>query len=65
MAVKIKLASRTGTGKGACRKLRAKGVAPAVFYGPEFKENVTGAVDLREISRVANAPNWETNMIDL
>jgi large subunit ribosomal protein L25 len=24
-----------------------------------------GAVDLREISRVANAPNWETSMIDL
>jgi large subunit ribosomal protein L25 len=65
MAVKIKMSGRAGTGKGTCRKLRAKGVAPAVFYGPEFKENVTGAVDLREISRVANAPNWETNMIDL
>ncbi|MDR3164493.1 MAG: 50S ribosomal protein L25 [Synergistaceae bacterium] len=65
MAIKIKLASRAGTGKGTCRKLRAKGVAPAVFYGPEFKESVVGAVDLREISRVANAPNWETNMIDL
>jgi large subunit ribosomal protein L25 len=65
MAVKIKLASRAGTGKGTCRKLRAKGVAPAVFYGPEFKESVAGAVDLREISRVANSPNWETNMIDL
>jgi large subunit ribosomal protein L25 len=59
------MSSRAGTGKGACRKLRAKGVAPAVFYGPEFKENIAGAVDLREISRVANAPNRETNMIDL
>jgi large subunit ribosomal protein L25 len=65
MAVKIKMSSRAGTGKGTCRKLRAKGVAPAVFYGPEFKESVAGSVDLREISRVANAPNWETNMIDL
>jgi large subunit ribosomal protein L25 len=65
MAVKIKLASRAGTGKGTCRKLRAKGVAPAVFYGPEYKESMAGAVELREISRVANAPNWETNMIDL
>ena len=65
MAVKIKLSSRAATGKGTCRKLRAEGVAPAVFYGPEFKESVTGTVDLRTISRVANAPNWETNMIDL
>jgi large subunit ribosomal protein L25 len=65
MAVKIKMASRAGTGKGMCRKLRAKGVAPVVFYGPEFRESVAGAVDLKEISRVANAPNWETNMIDL
>ena len=65
MAVKIKMSSRAGTGKGTCRKLRAKGVAPVVFYGPEFRESVAGTVDLREISRVANAPNWETNMIDL
>jgi large subunit ribosomal protein L25 len=65
MAVKIKMSGRSGTGKGKCRKLRAKGVTPAVFYGPEFKESVAGSVDLREISRVANAPNWETNMIDL
>jgi large subunit ribosomal protein L25 len=65
MAVKIKFTSRTSTGKGTCRKLRTKGMIPAVFYGPEYRESVIGTVSLRELSHVANAPNWETNMIDL
>ena len=65
MAVKIKFTGRTDAGKGACRKLRAKGVIPAVFYGPEYKESVVGTVALRELSQAANSPNWETNMIDL
>jgi large subunit ribosomal protein L25 len=65
MTVKIKFTSRTGVGKSLCRKLRAKGVVPAVFYGPEYSESVVGSVDIKELSHVANAPNWETNMIDL
>ncbi|MDR2780271.1 MAG: 50S ribosomal protein L25 [Synergistaceae bacterium] len=65
MAVKIKFTSRTGTGKGACRKLRTKGLIPAVFYGPEYRESAVGTVSLKELSRAANSPNWETNMIDL
>ena len=65
MAAKIKFAKRTETGKGVCRKLRTKGRVPAVFYGPEYRESVVGSIDERELSSVANAPNWETNMIDL
>jgi large subunit ribosomal protein L25 len=65
MAAKIKFTERTAAGKSTCRKLRAKGLIPAVFYGPEYKESVTGTVSLRELSRTANSPNWETNMIDL
>ncbi|MDR1651755.1 MAG: 50S ribosomal protein L25 [Synergistaceae bacterium] len=65
MAVKIKFASRVGVGKGACRKMRAKGSVPAVFYGPEYRESLLGEIDARELARVANAPNWETNIIDL
>jgi large subunit ribosomal protein L25 len=45
--------------------MRAKGRVPAVFYGPEYRDSVVGSVDLKELSHVANAPNWETNMIDL
>jgi large subunit ribosomal protein L25 len=61
----IKFTKRSRTGKGVCRKLRADDVIPAVFYGPEYKESVVGTVGAREIGSIANAPNWETNMIDL
>lgn len=64
-ATKIRLMKRDDTGKGVCRKLRAKEIIPAVFYGPEYKESVVGTVGAREIGAIANAPNWETNMIDL
>ena len=64
-AATVKFTKRDKTGKGVCRKLRAKDVIPAVFYGPEYKESVVGTVGAREIGTIANAPNWETNMIDL
>jgi large subunit ribosomal protein L25 len=62
---KIRLAKREAVGKGMCRKLRASGMVPVVFYGPEYKDGIVGTVDEREISTVANSPNWETSMIDL
>ncbi|MCL2683838.1 MAG: 50S ribosomal protein L25 [Synergistaceae bacterium] len=65
MTVKIKFAKREEVGTGVCRKLRVKGRVPAVFYGPEYRGSVVGTVDVKELSHVANAPNWETNMIDL
>ncbi|MDR1943219.1 MAG: 50S ribosomal protein L25 [Synergistaceae bacterium] len=64
-ATKIKFIKREGIGKGICRKLRAKGVVPAIFYGPDYKESVVGSVDAKDLSRVTNSPNWETSMIDL
>ncbi|MDR1019614.1 MAG: 50S ribosomal protein L25 [Synergistaceae bacterium] len=64
-AVKIKLSRREATGKGVCRKLRAKGTVPAVFYGPEYKESIVGSVDSKELSQLTDSPNWETSMIDL
>ncbi|MDR3331430.1 MAG: 50S ribosomal protein L25 [Synergistaceae bacterium] len=65
LATKIRFTKRDETGKGTCRKLRVKGIIPAVFYGPEYKAGVVGTVDVKDISIVANSPNWETNMIDL
>jgi len=65
MAVKIKFTDRTDAGKSICRKLRAKGLVPAVFYGPKYKASVVGSIELKELSHVVNAPNWETHMIDL
>ncbi|MDR1916450.1 MAG: 50S ribosomal protein L25 [Synergistaceae bacterium] len=65
MAMRVKFAKRETTGKGTCRKLRASGMVPVVFYGPEYSESVVGSVDAKELSHVANSANWETNMIDL
>jgi large subunit ribosomal protein L25 len=65
MAVKIKFTSRADAGKSICRKLRAKGLVPAIFYGPEYKASVVGSIEMKELSHVVNAPNWETHMIDL
>lgn len=64
-AVKIQFHKREGTGKGVCRKMRVNGSVPAVFYGPEYRESLVGSIGSKEISRVVNAPNWETTMIDL
>lgn len=64
-SAKIKFTKREVTGKGTCRKLRVKGVVPAVFYGPEYKESLVGSVNAKELGHVANSVNWETNMIDL
>ncbi|MDR1481830.1 MAG: 50S ribosomal protein L25 [Synergistaceae bacterium] len=64
-AAKIGFLKRESTGKGVCRKLRVEGVIPAVFYGPEYKDSVVGTVGEKDISVVANSPNWETSMIDL
>ncbi|MDR3254854.1 MAG: 50S ribosomal protein L25 [Synergistaceae bacterium] len=64
-ATKIKFTKREDTGKGKCRKLRAIGVVPAIFYGPEYKESVVGTVNAKDLSRVTDSPNWETSMIDL
>lgn len=61
----IKFSKREATGKGVCRKMRVKGEVPAIFYGPEYKESLVGAVGAKEISHIVNAPNWETTMIDL
>jgi large subunit ribosomal protein L25 len=65
MAAKVGFLKRESAGKGFCRKLRVKGVIPAIFYGPEYKESVVGTVDEKDISVVADSPNWETSMIDL
>jgi large subunit ribosomal protein L25 len=65
MAAKISFKSRAGAGKGACRKLRASGQVPAVFYGPEYRDSIVGTVDAKELSRVADTANWETSIVDL
>ncbi len=55
---------RTGTGKGAARKLRAQGMIPGVFYGPQ-SDPVPVTVDplaLRKLILKAPARNFLLNL---
>lgn len=62
---KIEFTKREATGKGVCRKLRAKDIIPVVLYGPEFKEGLPGTVSARAIAPIANSGFRETTVIDL
>lgn len=57
--------SRSNTGKGVCRKLRAQGNVPVVLYGDEYKNGLSGFVSLKEVSALANGKQWETTSVKL
>lgn len=55
---------RTLTGKGAARQLRAKGLAPAVLYGPGI-EPVNLAVSPKALLKVIMTPYRRNQLIEL
>jgi large subunit ribosomal protein L25 len=55
---------REKTGKEIAKKLRAKGMIPAVFYGPR-SETVALMVDPKELSRTLQTEAGENVIIDL
>lgn len=63
-SVKLTLKKREKTGKEASKKLRAGGVIPAVFYGPERDEAVPVIVEAKNVLHYVNSPHWETIRID-
>lgn len=63
--LKLDFKARKKSGKGANKRLRAQNMVPAVLYGPEFKEGLVGAVDLKPIAPIANGPFRETTIIEL
>lgn len=62
---KFDFTKRATTGKGVCRKIRAKNALPVVLYGPSFKEGLAGTVDAKAVSVVANSPFHETTVVTL
>lgn len=62
---KIALTGREETGKGACRKVRAEGFVPVVFYGPGIEGALAAKADLKDLQPVFRAGNWETTLIHL
>lgn len=55
---------REGTGKGKVRKLRAKGLIPAIFYGPKAK-TIPLVVDSKELVNTLKTEAGENVLIDL
>jgi len=63
--LKVEFTKREATGKGVCRKLRSRGIVPAVLYGPDYKEGLPGEVSSKLIAPIANGERWETAVLEL
>ena len=55
---------REGIGKGLARKLRAKGLIPAVFYGPRT-ETIALVVNPKDLAKTLQTEAGENVLIDL
>ena len=60
----LKAEIREETGKGKVRKLRAKGLIPAIFYGPKSK-TIPLVVDSKELVKTLKTEAGENVLIDL
>lgn len=56
--------ARDTTGKGAARQLRARGLVPAVFYGPEIKPAGL-AVSPKELTAALSTPHGRNALITI
>jgi len=66
MAKQVKLTAerREGTGRAAARKLKARGIVPAIVYGAKMKPEAL-QVSRREISTVLSHASGENILVDL
>lgn len=55
---------RKGVGKGISRKIRAKGLIPAIFYGPRTMP-IPLAIDPKELNKTLQTEAGENVLIDL
>jgi large subunit ribosomal protein L25 len=55
---------REGVGKGKAKKLRSKGLIPAIFYGPRA-ETVPLVIDSKELTKALQTEAGENVLIDL
>ncbi len=60
----LKAELREGTGKGAARKLRAKGLIPAIFYGAH-SQTIPLVIDPKELSLTLQTEAGGNVLIDL
>jgi large subunit ribosomal protein L25 len=55
---------REGVGKEKAKKLRAKGLIPAIFYGPK-SQTISLVIDSKELSKALQTEAGENVLIDL
>jgi len=55
---------REGIGKGRARKLRTKGLVPAIFYGPRT-QSIPLVIDAKELAKTLQTEAGENVLIDL
>src|SRR4030043_1795191 len=55
---------REGVGKEKAKKLRAKGLIPAIFYGPK-SQTISLVIDSKELSKTLQTEAGENVLIDL
>ena len=55
---------REGVGKEKAKKLRAKGLIPAVFYGPR-SQTISLVIESKELSKALQTEAGENVLIDL
>lgn len=60
----LKAEIRKEVGKGNARKLRAKGLAPAIFYGPRT-ETISLVIDPKELAKTLQTEAGENVLLDL
>ena len=60
----LKAEIREGTGKGMARKLRARGLIPAIFYGPRSK-TIPLVIDPKELGKTLQTEAGENVLIEL
>jgi large subunit ribosomal protein L25 len=60
----LKAEIREGTGKGVARKLRVRGLIPAIFYGPRSK-TIPLVIDAKEFAKTLQTEAGENVLIDL
>src|SRR5579859_3843396 len=62
--VQLKAKARTGSGRGAAKRLRAEGAVPAVIYGAHTKP-LSVAVAVKELEKVLHDATGENVLVDL
>ncbi|MCS6798283.1 MAG: 50S ribosomal protein L25 [Myxococcota bacterium] len=63
--IAIRAEARRESGKGPARRLRARGLVPAVLYGPGLPRPVELAVRPREILRALHGPRGRNTILEI